>query len=166
ANSDGSGSSGSSGSSGGSGGTSITGSVGMPAVTTGSIDLTGGIGSSTSSTTGGGGGDPEVCDGVDNDGNGIVDDVDAGGDGVCDCLNIATVGQIGPWSNGGNVFASWLDARSPIGAVGLDDQVLTAEVLIPFQVIVVLHVDTTEVSNGDRAAAAHHAFSDAEAAAF
>ncbi len=29
---------------------------------------------------------PEVCDGIDNDGNGIIDDVDVGHDGVCDCL--------------------------------------------------------------------------------
>ena len=30
--------------------------------------------------------EPETCDGIDNDGNGIVDDVDVGHDGVCDCL--------------------------------------------------------------------------------
>jgi hypothetical protein len=33
----------------------------------------------------------EVCDGLDNDGDGIVDDVDAPQDGVCDCLNLATI---------------------------------------------------------------------------
>lgn len=124
------------------------------------IDLTG---STSSGTTGG---TPETCDGIDNDGNGIVDDVDAGGDGVCDCLSIATLGQIGPWSNGGNVFETWLNARSPLGATALDDQVLTPELLAPFQVIVVLHVDTTEVSNGDRVAQAHHEFAEAEATAF
>src|SRR6476661_8641828 len=49
-------------------------------------------------TTGSGGGSGaarEVCDGKDNDGNGVTDDVDAQGDGVCDCLNIATIGEIG-----------------------------------------------------------------------
>jgi len=128
----------------------------------GNLNLTSG---GTSSTTGSGG-TPEVCDGVDNDGNGIADDVDAGGDGVCDCLNIATLGQIGPWSDGGNIFESWLNARSPLGATDLDDEVITAELLAPVNVLVVLHVDTTSISNGDRMAAAHHAFSDTEAAAF
>ncbi|MFZ5892714.1 MAG: hypothetical protein ACOY0T_16765 [Myxococcota bacterium] len=117
-------------------------------------------------TGGASNGMPEVCDGTDNDANGIIDDVDVGNDGVCDCLNIATLGQIGPWSNGGNVFASWLDARSPMGAVALDDQVLTEELLRPYQVIVALHVGTMEVKNDDRTAAAHHAFSDAEVEAF
>ena len=136
-------------------------SAGSPSV--GNLTLTSG---STSSTTGGGGGTPEVCDGIDNDGNGIADDVDAGGDGVCDCLNIATLGQIGPWSDGGNVFESWLNARSPLGATALNDEVLTPELIAPFNVVVVLHVDTNSISNGDRVAAAHHAFSDAETAPF
>ena len=147
-------------------GSASTTSAGVGSGTTGAIvpvELTSG---GTSSTTGGAGGTPEVCDGVDNDGNGIVDDVDAGGDGVCDCLTIATLGQIGPWSNGGNVFETWLNARSPLGATDLGDQVLTQELLAPFQVVVVLHVDTTSVSNSDRTASAHHAFSDEEAAAF
>ena len=124
----------------------------------------GGRGAAGSGATGNG--TAEVCDSVDNNANGIIDDVDAGNDGVCDCLNIATIGQIGPWSNGGNIFASWLDARSPQGAVALDDQVLTADVLASHQVIVVLHVDTTEISHRGVTAAAHHAFSDDEAAAF
>lgn len=124
-------------------------------------------------TTGGsdgapvGDGTPEICDGLDNDGNGIIDDVDVGGDGICDCLNIATIGSIGPWSDGGNLFASWLGARSPQGAVALGDQELTEELLRPFQVVVVLHVDTTEITgNSGAVAPAHHAFTEAEAQAF
>jgi hypothetical protein len=113
-----------------------------------------------------GNGTPEICDGLDNDDNGIIDDVDLGNDGVCDCLNIATVGQIGPWSNGGNIFADWLNARSPQGAVALDDEVLTPELLRPYQVLVMLHVATTQVTNGRVISAAHHAFSDAEVAVF
>jgi hypothetical protein len=109
---------------------------------------------------------PEVCDGIDNNGNGIIDDVDVGMDGVCDCLNIATLGQIGPWSNGGNVFASWLNARSPMGAVALDDQVLTDDLLRPFNVIVSLHVGTMAIAGNNRMAAAHHVFTDAEASVF
>jgi hypothetical protein len=103
---------------------------------------------------------------VDNDANGVVDDVDAGGDGVCDCLNIGTIGSIGPWSDGGNIFASWLNARTPLGAVALGDQVLTPELLAPLQVIVVLHVAEEAAVNGDRMSPAHHPFADTEAAAF
>jgi len=111
-------------------------------------------------------GAPEVCDGVDNDDNGIIDDVDAGHDGVCDCLNIGTIGGIGPWSDGGDVFASWLDARTPQGAVPLDDKVLTPELLASLQVIVVLHVDPMAVTGEVRVTPAHHLFSDDEADAF
>ena len=124
------------------------------------------------SDVGGGGSMPgsgtaEQCDGIDNDANGIIDDVDAGHDGICDCLNIATIGHIGPWSNGGNVFAAWLDSRSPLGAVALADEQLTAETLKRFQVIVVLHAGTNEASNdGGVTAPAHHAFSDQEVSAF
>ena len=148
-----------------------TGSGGTGAGGSGIIIGSGGTGPGTSGDGGpgkggSGNGTPEVCDGIDNDGNGIIDDVDVGKDGVCDCLNIATIGQIGPWSNGGNVFASWLNARSPMGAVALDDQVLTADLLRPFQIIVSLHVGTMVVAGNNRMAAAHHPFSDAEANAF
>lgn len=114
-----------------------------------------------------GNGMPEVCDGIDNDENGITDDVDAGGDGVCDCLSIGTIGHIGPWSNGGNIFETWLNARTPQGAVNLGDQELTAERLAPLQVIVVLHAATLEVEDNEgEITPANHEFSDAESAAF
>ncbi|MGC4092816.1 MAG: hypothetical protein QM756_34015 [Polyangiaceae bacterium] len=118
------------------------------------------------SAGGSGNGTPEVCDGKDNDQNGIIDDVDVGNDGVCDCLNIATLGTIGPWSSGGDVFAAWLNARSPMGAVALSDQVLTEDLLRPFQVIVSLHVGTMEIAGNGKTVPAHHAFSDAEVAVF
>ncbi len=121
----------------------------------------------SASTPNPGDGTPEICDGIDNDSNGMVDDVDEGHDGICDCLNIATIGHIGPWSDGGDIFASWLNQRSPLGAVALEDQVLTPELLQPFQVIVVLYVATTEArSLGDNVAPAHHPFTEAEVAAF
>jgi hypothetical protein len=113
-----------------------------------------------------GNGMPETCDGVDNDGNGIVDDVDVGKDGVCDCLNIATVGEIGPWGMGTGVFTTWLSSRSPLGAVALGDQVLTDDILKKFQVIVTLHTQTVDVSNKGQTAHAHHAFLDPEIQAF
>lgn len=111
------------------------------------------------------GGGAEICDGKDNDANGIIDDVDMQGDGVCDCLNIATIGEIGPWSNGGNVFKSWLNSRSPTPAVELGDAILSDDLLKPYQVIVILYAATIELNgtNG-RKLAAHHAFSADEVA--
>jgi hypothetical protein len=125
-----------------------------------------GAGAAASGGRPGGNGSAEICDGVDNDQNGIIDDVDANADGVCDCLNIATIGEIGPWSDGGNVFKDWLNSRSPLGAVALGDQVLTDDVLKPHQVIVVLYASTSELNAQGRTLAAHHMFSDDEVAAF
>ena len=112
-------------------------------------------------------GGSEVCDGMDNDRNGIIDDVDMQSDGVCDCLNIATIGEIGPWSDGGNVFKSWLNERSPTPVKELGDAILTDELLKPFQVIVILYAATVDLNgtNG-RMLRAHHEFSDEEVAAF
>jgi len=110
-------------------------------------------------------GKPETCDGTDDDANGIIDDLDVDGDGVCDCLRIATIGQIGPWSNGGNVLKTWLNARSATPAVELGDQVLTEQLLEPFQVIVVLYVGEAELSTNGQTLRAHHVISASEAEA-
>ncbi len=77
-----------------------------------------------------------MCDGIDNDGNGIVDDVDLGGDGVCDCLKIATLGFPGVWGLG-DVAADWLPSRTPLTPTALGAQPLTAALLAPFKVIIV-----------------------------
>jgi hypothetical protein len=67
-------------------------------------------GSSSSSTTG-----PvcipgvEVCNDVDDDCDGKIDNVDVGGDGICDCLNIALVGNQG--ANPSAEFQAWLIAQ-------------------------------------------------------
>lgn len=102
----------------------------------GGNDVGGGfIAGSTNSSGPGGGGGPEVCDGIDNDNDGVIDNVDVGGDGVCDCLRIARLGVPGTWG-AGDVFAQWLDSRSNNGAVSLDSQVLTKDLLDKYQVIV------------------------------
>jgi hypothetical protein len=159
--------SGASGNSGGSGGGSSGGSSSGGGASNGS----GATGAGTNididplEDGGGTGGSPETCDGIDNDNNDIVDDLDVGKDGVCDCLNIATIGDLGPWSDGTGVFATWLAARSPLGATALGDEVLTDEVLAPFQVVVTLHTQNAEIFGDNAVAAAHHVFTEAETTA-
>lgn len=129
---------------------------------------TAGAGAAGSAGSGGSssGSGAEICDGIDNDANGTIDDVDAQGDGVCDCLRIATIGEIGPWSDGGNVFRDWLDERSATPAVELGDQVLTDALLQPFQVLVVLYASTNQLRHRGHMLGPHHAFSSDEVAAF
>jgi hypothetical protein len=81
-----------------------------------------------------------VCDGLDNDCNGIIDDVDTGNDGICDCIKIATLGVPGTWGEG-DVFGAWLSARSTNGATSLEGQVITAQVLSHFDIIIAQNVN-------------------------
>ncbi len=111
--------------------------------TGGGLGTGGSVGTGGNSGTGGGGGpSAEVCDGIDNDQNAIIDDVDVGMDGVCDCLKIATLGYRGQWGTG-DVFHNWLDGKSLSGAADLSNQTLTDALLAPFQVIVVQDVRTS-----------------------
>lgn len=77
-----------------------------------------------------------TCDGVDDDENGVVDDVDATGDGVCDCLRVATLGLHGEWGDG-DFVTGWLAEHVKTPAVDLDGEPLTAERLAPFHVLLV-----------------------------
>ncbi len=88
----------------------------------------------------------EVCDGLDNDCNGIIDDLDVGNDGICDCIMIATLGVPGTWGQG-DVFGAWLTARASNGAASLGSQVLTDALLKPYQVIVVENVNALTPSD-------------------
>ena len=126
---------------GGNGGGSAAGGGSGASGSGGLIGIGGASGSGAGAGTGSGGsgGSAEVCDGVDNDNNGIIDDVDVGNDGICDCLLIATLGLKGEWG-AGNIFATWLSQRSDNGATDLNDAVLTDALLEKYQVIVVQDV--------------------------
>jgi hypothetical protein len=95
----------------------------------------------------------EVCDGIDNDGNGFIDDLDVGNDGICDCLRIATLGK--PGNRGGaDVFDAWLSSRSPSGGVVLGDQEITPALLAPYDIVIVQNVSTLGRSFADSEIAA------------
>jgi len=51
----------------------------------------------------------EVCNDMDDDCDGKIDNVDVGGDGICDCLNIALLGNQG--ANPSAEFQDWLIAQ-------------------------------------------------------
>ena len=128
-----------------------SGANGSGTAASGGLDLLVGQGGMPDSGTGiGAGGSPEVCDGVDNNDNGVIDDIDKNGDGVCDCLLIATLGVKGV-SGEGDVFAAWLTARSDNGATDLADQTLTPELLAKYQVIVAQDVRQNHEYSTDEA---------------
>ena len=51
----------------------------------------------------------EVCNDLDDDCDGNIDNVDVGGDGICDCLDIALLGNQG--ANPSAEFQGWLEAQ-------------------------------------------------------
>jgi hypothetical protein len=107
----------------------------------------------------------EICDGIDNDGNGKIDDADIEGDGVCDCLKIATLGIGGTWGDR-VVFTDWPNNRSQNPVVALGNRKLTDQLLAPYQVIIILDVSALEgIGGGDVMLTANHIFTDDEVAA-
>jgi hypothetical protein len=79
------------------------------------------------------------CDGVDNDKNGVMDDVDSAADGVCDCLQIATLGLHGEWGKG-EVLKDWFEVRATTKATALAPEDLTPAGLAPFQILLIRDV--------------------------
>ena len=137
-------------------GSSGTGAGGGAAAGTGlgGVSGTGPIiigGSGTGSTGGGGASGPEVCDGVDNDGDGKIDNVDAGQDGLCDCLLIGFLGSlVGDAAGGGeDAFKNWLVSKSsmPVDVIGATEP-LTTERLSKLQVLVIGNLEERAVAGG------------------
>lgn len=79
----------------------------------------------------------EVCDGVDNDQNGIIDDLDANGDGLCDCLRIGVLGYPGPRPR--EQLQGLMRTRAVTTAV-LAGQAMTADLLSTLDVVIVQDV--------------------------
>jgi hypothetical protein len=81
---------------------------------------------------------PERCDGLDNDANGIIDDLDPDGDGLCDCLHIGVLGYPGSYGQG-DLIRDWLHGRAVPTAI-LAGEVLTPERLARLDVLLVQDV--------------------------
>jgi hypothetical protein len=80
------------------------------------------------------------CDGIDENNNGILDDVDIGKDGLCDCINLGFFGQIASDAGDNNAaFVAWLEERAgEVPVKQLDaTETLTAEWLASLQVLIV-----------------------------
>jgi hypothetical protein len=77
----------------------------------------------------------EVCNDLDDDCNGVVDDVDVGGDGICDCLDIAIFGNEG--ANPSAEFQSWLEAQgTQVDRISLDNSPITQQILDKYDIII------------------------------
>ncbi len=75
--------------------------------TTGTDETTGTTGGGESSTGVDCVPSPEICNDLDDDCDDLIDNVDVGKDGICDCLNIALIGNQG--SNPSSQFQTWLE---------------------------------------------------------
>ncbi|MEX1363306.1 MAG: hypothetical protein AB1Z98_09285 [Nannocystaceae bacterium] len=74
-----------------------------------------------------------TCDDLDDDCNGLVDDVDEGLDGICDCLAIALVGI--PGANSSSSFEQWLTDQGT-STVRINPVLIDAATLAPYDIII------------------------------
>ena len=149
----------------------ILGSAGNNGNASGSSNAGGGLGVSGNTGTGTAGsgvppaniGTETVCDGLDDNNNGIIDDKDEGKDGLCDCLNIGFFGSVQGTASGATSasFLQWLTERSDIPVKQIAAATpITAEVLNGLQVLVIGNLSP------DGQAQQARVFTDAEIAAF
>ncbi|MCB9703574.1 MAG: hypothetical protein H6711_16895 [Myxococcales bacterium] len=98
--------------------------------TTGVVDTTGG------DTTGGCVPSEEICNDIDDDCNGLIDDVDVMKDGICDCLNIVIVGNKG--ANPSSQFENWLMAQgTKVDRIHKTaNEVFDADTLAPYDIAI------------------------------
>ena len=100
-------------------------------------EITGASTSDTATTVGEctpSGADETVCDGLDDDCNGIVDDVDAGGDGICDCLRLGLLGKSGGLNEA--QFQVWLEERGTAVTV-YDEPTLTPALFAEVDIMII-----------------------------
>ncbi len=125
--------------------TTDTSGPGSGGSTDGSTGTSGGVidtsGSSGGSSGGGSSTGPdcvpaaEVCNDLDDNCNGVVDDVDAGGDGICDCLSIALFGNKGALPS--SEFETWLEAQgTQVDRISLDATPITQATLDKYDIII------------------------------
>ncbi|MEZ4450233.1 MAG: putative metal-binding motif-containing protein [Nannocystaceae bacterium] len=79
---------------------------------------------------------PEICNDIDDDCNGFIDDVDEAMDGICDCLNIVILGKKG--YNPSSQFETWLEAQgTQVDRIHTTvNEVLDADTLAPYDIVI------------------------------
>lgn len=93
---------------------------------------------------------PEVCDHVDNDCNGFVDDVDVGADGIYDCQHVLFLGS--PGANGTSNFSAWAHGNGTT-VTRITDPATTVDAALLAQYDLVLLDHLPRVYSADEAAA-------------